>query len=368
MHPDFERIDNGNLLTPPFNESLVEPNRRYWAPRPSPASGSDFVSGLWTLGGNGDPLQRNGVAIHFYTADTSMTDRVFSNADGELLIVPDHGSLLIHTELGALSVVPGSIAIIPRAIKFRVEIQAGDSAGSPAFVRGYVCENFGTPLVLPELGFIGQSGMSNPRDFRAPTALYDDIEGSIEVIHKVGGNLWSATYDHSPLDVVAWHGTCVPYVYDLRDMQVLGSVSFDHPDPSRYTVVTSPTATPGVGNVDFAAVPPEWLVSERTFRPPYFHRNVSTELVGVIEQPRGMDGYEPGCLILTNMFTPHGIGAATWEHATNADPAPLVKTDGLIIVMETQWPIAVAPQAIASAEEHDETKLDGTALRSQFHR
>jgi homogentisate 1,2-dioxygenase len=182
VHPPFERIDSGNLLTPPFTENPVEANTLLWTPRPAPAPGTDFVSGLWTLGGNGDPAQRSGMAIHLYTADTSMTDRVFSNADGELLIVPELGSLLIHTELGLLSVEPGEIALLPRGMKFRVEIQsAAEANDAPSFVRGYVCENFGTPFSLPELGFIGASGMANPRDFRAPVAAYDDAERPVEV-------------------------------------------------------------------------------------------------------------------------------------------------------------------------------------------
>jgi homogentisate 1,2-dioxygenase len=368
VHPPFEPIDNGTLLTPPFNQSSVDPNRRYWAPRPAPASGTDFVSGLWTLGGNGDPAHRNGAAIHLYTADTSMTDRVFSNADGEMLIVPEQGSLLIHTELGLLSVEPGSIAIVPRAIKFRVEIQADGSPETSRFARGYVCENFGTPFSLPELGFIGQSGMSNPRDFRAPVAAYDETERPVEVIHKLAGSLWSSTHDHSPLDVVAWHGTSVPYVYNLRDLQVLGSVTFDHADPSRYTVLTSTTPTPGLGNVDFAAVPPEWLAAENTFRPPYYHRNVSSELVGVIEQSQTTVGYDPGIVALTNMLTAHGPGASAWEGGTNADPVQPVKTDGMLILFETQWPIAVTAQAAAQASVVDESRNDKNQLQSHFRR
>jgi homogentisate 1,2-dioxygenase len=368
LHPPFQRIDNGTLMAPPFGESSVEPNRRYWAPRPAPASGTDFISGLWTLGGNGDPAHRHGAAVHLYTADTSMTNRVFSNADGEMLIVPQQGSLLIHTELGALSVEPGSIAIVPRAIKFRVEIQAGDNPGASGFARCYVCENFGTPFSLPELGFIGQSGMSNPRDFRAPVAAYEETDEPVEVIHKLAGCLWSSTYNHSPLDVVAWHGTSVPYVYSLRDFQLLGSVTFDHADPSRYTVLTSATPTPGLGNVDFAAVLPEWLAAEDTFRPPYFHRNISSELVGVVEASATVGGYQPGMVALTNMLSAHGPGASAWELGTNADPVQPIKTDGLIVMVETQWPIAVTGQAIATAGETDETRSDMSMLQSHFRR
>ena len=358
-HPLFERIEHATLLSPPFTEVPVEPNRQYWPPRPAPAAGTDFVSGLWTLGGNGDPAQRSGMAIHIYTADTSMTDRVFSDADGELLIVPELGGLLIHTELGLLSVEPGSFALIPRAIKFRVEILgAAEGHDTPGFVRGYVCENLGAPFALPELGFIGQSGMANPRDFRAPVAAYDDAERPVEVIHKVAGGLWRATYDHSPLDVVAWHGTSVPYVYNMRDFQVMGSVNFDHPDPSRYTVLNSATAMPGVGNVDFCVMPPEWVVMEDTFRPQYFHRNVSTELVGVIEESQVRDGDQQGTVRLTNMLAAHGVGPTIWEAATNAGPAPM-KKDGLLFLIETQWPIALTAQGAQAVRPTDDEVLSG---------
>jgi homogentisate 1,2-dioxygenase len=363
VHPNFKRIDNGALLTPPFADVPMEPNVLYWPPRSAPAAGTDFVSGLWTLGGNGDPAQRSGMAIHLYTADTSMTDRVFSNADGELMIVPDLGGLLIHTELGLLSVEPGSIALIPRAMKFRVEITAAaGQADTAGFVRGYVCENFGTAFALPDLGIIGASGAANPRDFRAPVAAYDDAERPFEVIHKIGGNLWSSTYDHSPLDVVAWHGTQVPYVYDLLDFQVLGTTNFDHPDPSIMTALTSTTDTPGVANVDFAVFPPRWLVAEDTMRPQYFHRNVSTEYVGVITEPTALQGgggdFAPGSGELTNILTAHGPAGPIWESAADADLAPQ-KVDGLLFMWETQLPISLTPQAAQGAQAinagYDET-------------
>jgi homogentisate 1,2-dioxygenase len=366
LHPPFTRLASKALLSPPFVDGSLDPDRRYWAPRPAPTPGTDFVAGLWTLGGNGNPVERTGAAFHLYSADTSMTDRVFSNADGEFLIVPSQGSLLIHTELGLLDVGPGSIAIIPRAVKFRVEIQASDEGDARSFVHGYVCENFGAAFALPELGVIGQSGLANPRDFRAPVAAFDDTDEPVVVIHKLAGQLWISTYDHSPLDVVAWHGTSVPYVYDLHDFQVMASVTFDHADPSRYTVLTSATATPGLANVDFAATPPETLVTRNTFRPPYFHRNVSSELVGVVEKPGHGNGYDPGSLALTNMLTPHGLGAASWEGATNADPVRPVTTDGLIIMLETQWPVALTAQAVESASPQDETRLDAHLLKRHF--
>jgi homogentisate 1,2-dioxygenase len=351
MHAPFKRIANGTLLTPPFTDVALEPNPLYWPPRPAPAPGTDFVSGLWTLGGNGDPTQRNGMAVHLYTADTSMTDRVFSTADGELLIFAEQGGLLIHTELGLLSVEPGSMALIPRSMQFRVEIMAdGSEDGTPTFARGYVCESFGKPFVLPELGLIGASGMANPRDFRAPVAAYDDREQPFEVIHKVGGNLWSSTYDHSPLDVVAWHGSSVPYVYNLMDFQALGTVSYDHPDPSIFTALSSMTDTPARASIDVLIYSPRWLVAEDTFRPNYFHRNVSAEYVGWITTPQdGGLSPEPGSSVLINMLAPHGPAGPVWESATDGDLAH-EKLEGLLVALELQWPLILTAQAAQAIE------------------
>jgi homogentisate 1,2-dioxygenase len=223
-HPPFVRAGNGALRTAPFTETVPDPNRLRWDPLPEPAPGTDWLAGLWTLGGNGDAAQRTGMAVHLYHANASMERRVFSDADGELLIVPEHGGLLLRTELGLLSVEPGEVALVPRGVRFRVEL-LDDT------VRGYVCENYGQPFTLPELGPIGANGLANPRDFRVPVAAYEDVEGDVEVLNKFCGNLWTATYDHSPLDVVAWHGSHVPYVYDLRTFNVMGTISYDHPDP-----------------------------------------------------------------------------------------------------------------------------------------
>lgn len=216
---------------------MPDPNRLRWDPLPEPAAGTDFLAGLWTLGGNGDAAQRTGMAVHLYHADSSMTDRVFSDSDGELLIVPERGGLLLRTELGLLRAEPGHVALIPRGVRFRVELL-------DATARGYVCENYGQPFALPDLGPIGANGLANARDFLAPVAAYEDDDRPVEVVNKFCGNLWSATYDHSPLDVVAWHGNHTPYVYDLRRFNVIGSISYDHPDPSIFTVLTSPSDTP----------------------------------------------------------------------------------------------------------------------------
>ncbi|QKW05687.1 homogentisate 1,2-dioxygenase [Streptomyces sp. NA04227] len=345
-HPAFVRMDNGALSGAPFTETVPDPNRLRWDPLPEPEPGTDFLAGLWTLGGNGDAATRNGMAVHLYHANSSMTDRVFSDADGELLIVPERGGLLLRTEFGLLAAEPGHVALIPRGVRFRVEL-LDESA------RGYVCENYGAHFRLPDLGPIGANGLANPRDFQAPVAAYEDTdgtEGPVEVVNKYCGNLWRARYDHSPLDVVAWHGNLVPYVYDLHRFNVIGSISYDHPDPSIFTVLTSPSDTPGLAGVDFVAFAPRWLVGEDTFRPPYFHRNVMSEYMGLIEgaydaKKAGAGGFAPGCGSLHNMMSAHGPDRDTFDKASAAELKPQRMADGLAFMFETRWPVVATAQA-----------------------
>ncbi|CAL9579469.1 homogentisate 1,2-dioxygenase [Streptomyces sp. NPDC029526] len=346
-HPAFTRTGNGTLRTAPFNQTVPDPNRLRWDPLPEPAEGTDFLAGLWTLGGNGDATQRTGMAVHLYHATASM-ERVFSNADGELLVVPELGGLLLRTEFGLLHVEPGHIAVVPRGVRFRVEL-LDDTA------RGYVCENYGAPFELPELGPIGANGLANPRDFRVPVAAYEDVEGPVEVVNKFCGNLWSATYGHSPLDVVAWHGNHVPYAYDLRRFNVMGTISYDHPDPSIFTVLTSPSDTPGLAGVDFVVFAPRWLVGEDTFRPPYFHRNVMSEYMGLIEgaYDAKAEGFVPGGGSLHNMMSAHGPDHETFERASAAELRPQKIDDGLAFMFETRWPLSLTPHA-ARAEHLQE--------------
>ncbi|HZG02449.1 MAG TPA: homogentisate 1,2-dioxygenase [Streptomyces sp.] len=342
-HPRFVRTDDGRLRGAPFTETAPDPNRLRWDPLPDPAPGTDFLAGLWTLGGNGDAARREGMAVHLYAANAPMERRVFGNADGELLIVPERGGLLLRTEFGLLRAEPGHVALIPRGVRFRVE-------PLEETVRGYVCENYGRPFTLPELGPIGANGLANPRDFLAPTAAYEDVEGPVEVVTKFCGALWTATYDHSPLDVVAWHGNLVPYVYDLRRFNVIGSISYDHPDPSVFTVLTSPSDTPGLANVDFVVFAPRWLVGEDTFRPPYFHRNVMSEYMGLIEgaydaKTAGPGGFVPGGGSLHNMMSAHGPDRETFERASAAELVPQKVDNGLAFMFETRWPVTLTAQA-----------------------
>ncbi len=343
-HPPYRRIDNGRLRAAPFQEAEPDPNRLRWNPLPLPDAPTDFVDGLVTVGGNGDVMQRTGIGIHWYAANRSMTERVFGDSDGELLIVPELGGLLLRTELGLLAVEPGHVALVPRGVRFRVELL--DEAA-----RGYVLENYGQPFRLPELGPIGANGLANPRDFLAPVAAYDeDPDRPTEVVNKFGGNLWAAGYDHSPLDVVAWHGTHTPYVYDLRRFNVIGSISYDHPDPSIFTVLTSPSDTPGLAGADFVVFAPRWLVGEDTFRPPYFHRNVMSEFMGLVQgaYDAKAEGFVPGGSSLHNMMSAHGPDRETFERASAAQLEPQKIDDGLAFMFETRWPVVPTAQALAA--------------------
>ena len=351
MQAAMRRIDNGLLRSAPFNDAEPSPNRLRWDPLPVPEALTDFIEGLVTMGGGGDVATGSGYAIHVYRANRSMERRYFYNADGELLLVPQLGRLLLHTELGKLEVAPGEICVVPRGIKFKVELQ-------DAQARGYVCENYGALLRLPELGPIGSNGLANPRDFLAPVAAYEEFDGKTELVAKYQGNLWACDANHSPLDVVAWHGNYAPYKYDLANFMVLGTISFDHPDPSIFTVLTSPTDTAGTANIDFVIFPPRWLVAENTFRPPWFHRNVMNEFMGLIHgvYDAKAAGFLPGGASLHSCMSAHGPDAATFEKASQGELKPH-KIDGTLAFMfETKFacrPTAFALQTPALQSDYD---------------
>lgn len=303
--------------TAPFVEVPPSPNRLRWDPLPFPEEPIDFVDGLVTYGGNGDVAAGTGMAVHLYAATASMRDRVFLNADGEYLIVPQQGRLEIFTELGVLTVEPQQIALIPRGLRFRVDLPDGRA-------RGYVCENYGQLFRLPDLGPIGSNGLANARDFAAPAAWFEDRDAPTEIVQKFQGGLWTATLDHSPLDVVAWHGNLAPYLYDLRTFNTINTVSYDHPDPSIFTVLTSPSDIPGTANCDFVIFPPRWMVAEATFRPPWFHRNVMSEFMGLIHgsYDAKAGGFVPGGASLHNQMSGHGPDRESYETAIAADLKP----------------------------------------------
>jgi len=330
MHGPYERLKDGLLRSGPFGEVETPPNRLRWDPLPLPSRPADFIDGLATIAGSGDPALQTGVAVHVYRANRSMEDRCFWNADGELMLVPQQGSIVLRTELGVVETKPGEIAVVPRGMRFRVEVD-GPS-------RGYVCENYGAAFRLPELGPIGSQGLAQARDFLAPVAAFED-KGKCQVVAKFMGGLWATELAHSPLDVVAWHGDYVPYKYDLARFMTIGSISFDHADPSLFTVLTSPSAEAGVANVDFVIFPPRWQVAEDTFRPPWFHRNVMSELMGLVHgvYDAKAEGFSPGGISIHNCMSAHGPDRATHARATEMELKPQKIEDTLAFMWESRY-------------------------------
>lgn len=345
IHGTFQPINLLNWRSSPFGEALASPNQLRWDPLPMPEEPEDFISGMVTMAANGDARAGFGVGVHIYRATASMGRRFFSCSDGELLIVPQHGSLEIGSEMGTLRIEPGEVAVIPRGVKFRVELPDGSA-------RGYVCENYGSLLRLPELGLIGANGLANSRDFQTPVAAYEDESGDFEVIVKMQGVFWSASLPHSPLDVVAWHGNYAPYKYDLRKFNVINSVSFDHPDPSIFTVLTSTSDSAGVANCDFVIFPPRWLVAEGTFRPPYFHRNVMSEFMGLIfgQYDAKPEGFVPGGSSLHNSMSAHGPDTNAFQRAIEGDLKPQYLGDTLAIMFESRYVLAPTRFAVESPQ------------------
>lgn len=348
VHQPFKPIGNNLLRTAPCAEAVAPPNQLRWDPLPFPLETSDFVDSLVTVGTCGNVALHAGVGIHIYTANASMQGRFFYNADGEMLIVPQLGRLRFHTELGQLEVAPGEICVLPRGLKFRVELPEEKA-------RGYICENYGAQFRLPELGPIGANGLANPRDFLTPIACYEDSEGDFQIIAKFGGNLFAASINHSPLDVVAWHGNYAPYKYDLSKFNTMNTVSYDHADPSIFTVLTSPSEIAGTANADFVIFPPRWTVAEKTFRPPYFHRNVMSEFMGLIfgqydakAAHEKAGSFVPGGASLHNCMSGHGPDAATFEAASKAELTPQFLGNTLAFMFETRFMIHPTRFALSS--------------------
>ena len=330
-HLPFQRIANGRLGSD-FNAVAAPPNQLRWNPLPLPVAPTDFIQGLVTMAGNGEPQAQLGAGIHLYAANQSMRERVFYNADGELLVLPQLGRHRFVTELGVIEAEPQEIVVIPRGVRFRLELPDGA-------VRGYVCENFGANFRLPDRGPIGANGLANARDFLTPVAAYEDLDGPYELVGKFMGNLWSARMDHSPLDVVAWHGNYAPYKYDLRRFNAMGSISYDHPDPSIFLVLHSASDTAGVSNIDFVIFPPRILAMQDSFRPPWFHRNIASEFMGLVhgQYDAKADGFLPGASSLHNSMTGHGPDAQTFEKASTADISqPQVIADTMAFMFETR--------------------------------
>jgi homogentisate 1,2-dioxygenase len=351
-HRPYRRIDATALRGAPFTEVPPTPNRLRWDPLPHTGHAADFIDGLFTIAGNGDAALNIGIAIHLYVANRSMQRRAFFNADAETLFVPQDGRLRLVTEFGRVEIAPGEIAVLPRGVRVRVELLDGRA-------RGYVCENYGALLRLPELGPIGSNGLANARDFLTPVAAFDEKSEPTEVVQKFGGALWSTQLDRSPFDVVAWHGNYAPYKYDLARFQAINTVSFDHVDPSIFTVLTSPSTTPGTANLDFVIFPPRWSVSEHTFRPPWFHRNIMNEYMGLIEGPYDAkaDGFTPGGASLHNCMSAHGPDVASYKQAIVADLMPQKIEKSLAFMFETCY--VLVPTAFAMATPTLQADYDG---------
>jgi homogentisate 1,2-dioxygenase len=348
MHLPFEHMENSRWLSR-FDEVPTPPNQLRWDSLPIPGASepTDFVAGMVTMAGNAS------CGIHLYAANCSIDTRFFYNADGEMLIVPQEGRLVLATELGVLEVEPQEIAVIPRGVRFQVSLPDGQA-------RGYVCENYGALFKLPDLGVIGSNGLANPRDFRTPVAAYEDREGEFELVAKFNGHLWKAAIDHSPLDVVAWHGNYAPYKYDLRRFNAIGSISYDHPDPSIFLVLQSTTDTPGVDAIDFVIFPPRVLTMQNTFRPPWFHRNFASEFMGLIHgaYDAKAEGFMPGGASLHNCMSGHGPDADTFAKASTADTSkPDYITGTMAFMFET--PTVIQPTRFA---------LETVQLQHEYYR
>ncbi|NNM60452.1 MAG: homogentisate 1,2-dioxygenase [Legionellales bacterium] len=333
LHSDFQPyiaekwVATSNSPQPP-----ASPTQMRWDPLPYSAEPVDFIDGMITYAYHGDVSQKTGARAMLYAINQSMSTRFFYNSDGELLIVPQEGGLHLRTELGLLDISPGEIAVIPRGIKFQVQLHSSQA-------RGYVCENYGQPFQLPELGPIGANGLANPRDFLVPVAFFEDVQADLTLLTKFQDHFWETKIQHSPLSVAAWHGNYVPYKYDLARFNCINTVSFDHPDPSIFTVLTAPSALPGIANVDFVIFPPRWMVAEHTFRPPYFHRNIMSEFMGLIqgEYDAKVSGFLPFGVSLHNSMSAHGPDKAAFDQATHATLVPKYYKNTLAFMFESYY-------------------------------
>lgn len=361
MHLPFEPLTQRHL-TNEFGAEPTSPNQLRWNPLPTPGEAVDFVDSLVTYAGNGGPEAQTGAGIHLYAASRSMQQRHFYNADAEMLIVLQQGRQRFVTELGVLEAEPQEIVVIPRGVRFRVELL-------DEHARGYVCENFGAPFRLPDRGPIGANGLANPRDFLTPVAAYEDLEGPHQLVAKFLGRLWGAQMNHSPIDVVAWHGNYAPYKYDLRRFNTIGSISFDHPDPSIFLVLHSVSDTPGVSNIDFVIFPPRILAMQDTFRPPWFHRNIASEFMGLVEgrYDAKAEGFTPGGASLHNCMSGHGPDADTFLKASQADLSKPDRITGTMAFMfETRAVLRPTRFALQTAQLQDDYYRCWQGLPKQF--
>jgi homogentisate 1,2-dioxygenase len=356
-------VDLRNLRSAPAarDESQLPLGPLRWGPIPAPQSELSFVEGLCTITTAGDVDTRVGMAAHYLFVTRAMRDEYFMNADGELLIVVQENRLRLRTELGLIEVEPGEIAVIPRGVLFAAEMVDGP-------VRGYVCENYGAAFVLPDRGPIGANCLANPRDFLTPVAAYEDREAPSTIFVKWGGELFRTRTEQSPLDVVAWHGNYAPYKYDLRRFSPVGALLSDHPDPSIFTVLTAPSETPGTANIDFVIFPERWMVAENTFRPPWYHRNIMSEFMGLIYgvYDAKPEGFRPGGISLHNSMLAHGPDETSFEHASNAELKPTKLAGTLAFMFETRFPQRVTAYASGLPSLDDGYADCWSGLRKHF--
>ena len=359
----FARVDTGLLRTAPLarDESQLPLGQLRWGPVPVPQTSLSFITGLCTVTTAGDAETRTGMAAHYLFVTASMRDEYFMNCDGEMLIVVQENQLRLATEFGVIDVAPGEVCVIPRGVIFRAQLLDGP-------VRGYVCENYGASFSLPDRGPIGANCLANPRDFLTPVAAFEDREAPSMLFAKWGGELFSSPIAQSPLDVVAWHGNYAPYKYDLRRFSPVGALMFDHPDPSIFTVLTAPSETPGTANIDFVIFPDRWMVAENTFRPPWYHRNIMSEFMGLIYgvYDAKPEGFRPGGMSLHNSMLPHGPDDTSFEHASNADLKPVKQTGTMAFMFETRFPQRVTKWA-AGLPTLDDSYVDcWSGLKKRF--
>jgi len=348
-HLPFKKYEGNKFFSSNLDEQIPNPNQLRWKPFDIPSVATDFVDGLRTVAGAGDPKMRSGLMIHVFVCNTNMNNKAFQSSDGDLLIVAQQGNLDITTEMGKILVKPNQICVIQQGIRFSVNVDGP--------TRGYILEVFNNHFVLPDLGPIGANGLANARDFLTPVAWFEDKSVKFEVVNKYQGHLFSAQQEHSPFNVVAWHGNYAPYKYDLNNFCTVNSVSFDHMDPSIFTVLTCPSAKPGTATADFVIFPPRWSVAENTFRPPYYHRNCMSEFMGLIlgKYEAKESGFNPGGATLHSMMTPHGPDADCFNHWTEKELGPIKVAEGTQAFMfESSFQLALTKWGEETCNKLDE--------------
>lgn len=359
----FSRVERPYWKTAPnIGDHQLALGQLRWGPTPFPDEKTDFLAGMRTMTTAGDVHTQVGMATHVYAADESMVDDYFFNADAELLVAPQHGRLRIRTELGVMDVSPMEIAVLPRGMVFQVDLPEG-----PA--RGYVCENYGAKFTLPGRGPIGANCLANPRDFKTPVAWFEEKETPCRLHVKWCGQFHVTEIGHSPLDVVAWHGNYAPYKYDLRTYSPVGAILFDHPDPSIFTVLTAPSGEEGTANIDFVIFPPRWLVAEHSFRPPWYHRNIMSEFMGLINgrYDAKEEGFTPGGMSLHNMMLAHGPDASGFMKASTAELKPVKLDDTMAFMFETRFPQHLTRYAAELETLQDDYPSCWDGLKKRFN-